>query len=130
MRGYTACGLWREQAVLVSYKFLPGIVLLALLMAGCNYNFKSPMPPWQKWAERGPPGWEDGTKEYNQLYVEGWVDGCHTGIAMSTTPFYRQFYKFEQDAYKAQDVIYYKGWKDAIDYCNRVVYQHKRRQFL
>lgn len=112
------------------------IVTLIVMLSGCSgfslsdYSFKSPLPPWQRWMEKGPPGYTDGTKKYDPDYVDGWIDGCHTGIGAVAPVFYAQFYTFSQDPLRAQEPIYYKGWKDALDYCNRYTYEYRRRKFL
>lgn len=73
--------------------------------------------------EGPPPG-----KEYTPLYVEGWKDGCHTGVSATANYWYKMYYGFKQDPIKAQDRVYYKGWKDAFTYCNRWIYQWNRRR--
>jgi len=79
-----------------------------------------------KWMYDGPPKRTDG-KEYDPLYVDGWVDGCETGVSANTNAFYKSFNTFKQDSAKAQNEVYYKGWKDAFNYCGRYIYQYNRR---
>ncbi len=100
---------------------LVSFVLIGFLLQGCT-----PVPPWQKWMLEGPPPGQ----EYTPKYVDGWKHGCETGISASANQWYKMFYKFRQDPYAAQDRVYYKGWKDAFDYCQRYVNQYKRRQLL
>lgn len=80
-----------------------------------------------RWMEKGPPERKDG-KEYNTLYVDGWKHGCETGISANTNQWYKMYYEFRQDPYKAQNEIYYKGWKDAFNYCGRYIYQWTARK--
>lgn len=84
------------------------------------------MPPHMVWAEKGPKPRKDG-KPHNELYVEGWRDGCHSGISATANDWYKFFYDFRQDAQKAQNTVYYKGWKDAFTYCQRYMYQWQSR---
>lgn len=96
---------------------------LTLLLCQCQYfDPTKAMPPHMRWAEEGPKPNKDG-KPHDPLYSEGWVDGCHTGISAAANSWYRSYYHFKQDAYKAQNIKYYKGWKDAFSYCNRYLYQ-------
>lgn len=94
---------------------------LVLTLAACKAT-----PPWASWMEEGPPP----GREYTPLYVEGWKDGCHTGISAGANQWYKMHYKFKQDPILAQDPIYYKGWKDAFDYCARYQYQRSRGGFF
>jgi len=97
------------------------IIIMVASLASCRAG-----PPWMKWRFDGPPP----GKEYTPLYVEGWKDGCETGTAVSATSFYKFFHNFKQDAIKAQNRVYYKGWKDAYDFCQRYLYQYNRRAFV
>ncbi len=85
-----------------------------------------PGPPWQSWMFDGPPPGQ----EYTPLYVEGWKDGCATGTHASSNHWYAQFGGFKQDPIKAQNRIYYKGWKDSFDYCQRYIHQYKSRKLF
>ncbi len=96
---------------------------IVLLLVGCTA-----VPPWQRWMQEGPPKREG--VEYPPLYVEGWVDGCETGISATANQWYKFSYKFQQDPILAQDRIYYRGWKDAFDYCQRFQYQWRGRGTL
>lgn len=100
-------------------------ILLLIMLTSCRAG-----PPWQAWMYDGPPGAKKNPNKYHPTYVEGWQDGCHTGVSMTTNHWYKFFYTFKQDAIKAQNRIYYKGWKDAFDYCQRYIYMYERRSFL
>ncbi len=101
-----------------SKKLFMLICILLLSSTGCTAG-----PPWQQWMFEGPPP----GREYHPLYVDGWVDGCESGTSATANPWYKMQYKFRQDPIKAQNKVYYKGWKDAFNYCNRYIYQYKRR---
>ncbi len=108
-------------------------IFLLISLSGCimetsksTFDFKKPGAPSMKWMYDGPPPRTDG-KAYDPLYVEGWIDGCETGVSANTNAFYKYFNTFKQDAMKAQNEIYYKGWKDAFNYCGRYIYQYNRK---
>lgn len=101
-------------------------IFLCLLLVGCDY-FDPTIdgPPTMRWMFDGPKP-EEG-KTYPKLYVLGWQDGCHTGTSANTNQYYKYYYHFKQDAHLAQDPVYYKGWKDAFNYCGRYIYQYHRK---
>ena len=80
-------------------------VFVAVFLIGCK-----PKPPFLEDTPDGPP-----------KFQQGWKDGCETGLAMTGNSVYKNFYKFKQDPYGAQDIVYYKGWKDAMWFCSRRV---------
>jgi hypothetical protein len=94
-------------------------MLVVLVLSGCTAG-----PYWMRWMYDGPPPRKDG-KPYNELYVMGWKDGCHTGVSTATNSWYKFQYKFKQDAMLAQDNVYYKGWRDAYTYCSRYIFEHE-----
>lgn len=95
--------------------------IMIMLLSGCGAG-----PPWKTWMFEGPPPGQD----YTPLYVDGWKDGCETGVSATTNHFYKFQYDFKQDPIRAQNRVYYKGWKDAFDYCQRYIYQYERRSFI
>jgi len=97
------------------------LTIIVMIVSSCGAA-----PPWQRWMFEGPPPGQ----EYTPLYVEGWKDGCHTGASASVNHWYKFQYKFKQDSIKAQNKVYYKGWKDAFDYCQRYLHQWKTRKLL
>lgn len=98
------------------------LILVAItVLSGCRAG-----PPWMQWMYEGPPP----GKEYTPLYVEGWQHGCETGVSTTTNFWYKQFYHFKQDWAKAQDPVYYKGWKDALRYCSRYMFQYTRKHWF
>lgn len=56
-------------------------------------------------------------KDADPMYLSGWEDGCHTGLSTMNHGYYKSFYKYKQDPYKANNPVYYKAWKDAYTYC-------------
>ncbi len=109
---------------MVKYKIMKNIAILVILMftlTACQAG-----PPWQKWMYEGPPP----GKEYTPLYVEGWQAGCESGVSASSNHWYKFHHEFRQDPILAQNRVYYKGWKDAFDYCRRYIYQWNRRKWL
>ncbi len=107
-------------------KYFLYIFLLFTLTQCEHFDPTNPVPPHMKWMEKGPKPKKDGTP-HNPEYVEGWVDGCHTGIGVSSNSWYKRYYTFKQDAMKAQEPVYYKGWKDSFNYCQRYIYQWQGR---
>lgn len=99
------------------------IVVLVIALSGCRAG-----APWQAWMYEGPPK-QEGV-EYPPLYVEGWKDGCETGVASTTNHYYKFFYDWRQDAQLAQNKVYYQGWRDAFDYCNRYMFQYMSKSFF
>ena len=97
------------------------IIIMMLIVSGCQAG-----PYWQRWMFEGPPP----GREYTPLYVEGWKHGCESGTSASTNLWYKFHYPFKQDAILAPNRVYYKGWKDAFDYCQRYIYQYKKRGVL
>lgn len=96
--------------------------MTALLVTSCSWL--KPGPPWQAWMYEGPPG---DNSTLPPLYLEGWKDGCHTGVHTNTAIIYKPFFGWKQDPIKAQNRVYYKGWKDAFDYCQRYIWQYEKR---
>lgn len=102
------------------------LTLITLTLSVLVLNACVAGPPWKRWMFEGPPP----GKEYTPLYVKGWKDGCHTGTSATSNNFYKFQYKFKQDALLAQNRVYYKGWKDAYDYCQRYMFLYfSRRTF-
>jgi hypothetical protein len=92
------------------------LFLTLIVLSSCKAG-----PYWMHWMYEGPPPSKDG-KPYNQMYVDGWKDGCETGVSATTNSWYKFHHKFKQDPIKAQDNIYYKGWRDALTYCGRYIF--------
>lgn len=58
-------------------------------------------------------------KDADPEYLQGWNDGCETGLSTMVAGSYKSFYGFKQDAYKIKDQKYYQAWKDAYNYCRQ-----------
>lgn len=93
-------------------KYLLYISLL-LMITACK-----PEPPLLEGPPKGPP-----------KFQKGWEDGCITGLSMSGNSWYKTWYSFTQDPYGAQDIVYYKGWKDGMWFCSRRVEMWLTRSF-
>lgn len=63
---------------------------------------------------RGPD-----TKKGSPDYLEGWDDGCKTGLSTMNPGFYKSFYGYKIDPYKVSNIVYYKAWRDAYTYCRQ-----------
>lgn len=109
-----------RQVIRFNMKNIVAIMLLAVVIS-CR-----PGPPWQAWMYKGPPPGQ----EYTPLYVDGWKDGCASGTSASANAWYSFFAGFKQDPIKAQNRVYYKGWKDAFDYCQRYIHQYNARRLF
>ncbi len=115
-------------------KMIKKIYILAFLLTltSCGtysesyFDVSRPGSPTMRWMYDGPPSRDDG-KQYPPMYVDGWKDGCETGASANTNDFYKYYNHFKQDWKKAQDDVYYKGWKDAFSYCGRYIYQYYRK---
>lgn len=80
------------------------------------------------WMYEGPPNADE--RDYPPLYVEGWKHGCESGVSAQVNHFYKFKYKFKQDYQLAQNSVYYKGWKDSFDYCQKYINQYYTREFI
>lgn len=83
-------------------------------------------PYYMMWMYEGPNKDTEKNKDVDPLYLKGWQQGCHTGVGANTNAWYQRFYQFQQDSSLALNPTYYKGWKDAFNYCGRYIYQHNR----
>ena len=97
--------------------------ILSISLSGCEFHN---VAPWQTWMFDGPPA----GRKYTPLYVKGWKDGCWTGAHATANLWYKFKYSFKQDWRLAQNRVYYKGWKDAFQYCQLYVYQYNQRGFI
>jgi hypothetical protein len=60
-----------------------------------------------------------GYQERHAEYRQGYKDGCETGFAGYSTPFYKGFNSWKQDTDLVQNAKspYYGSWRDAYAYC-------------
>ena len=101
------------------------ILTLVFLLSGCYSG-----SPWMQSMMEAPPQRKGMPKEeYPPLYVQGWQDGCETGISSNTNSVQKFFYKYKQNANLVMNDIYYRGWKDSFDYCQRYTRMYYSRQF-
>lgn len=86
--------------------------------------------PWMQAMMEGPPQPEGLPKqELPPLYIKGWQEGCESGVSANTNSMAKFRYKFQQDASLVLNDVYYRGWKDAFDYCQRYTRMYYSRQF-
>ena len=62
-------------------------------------------------APKGPPE-----------YMEGWKDGCESGLSAMTNDYYKTFYTFQQNNDLIGNELYYKAWKDTYHFCRHYAY--------
>lgn len=99
-------------------------IILLLSLSACSGA------PWMKKIMDGPPLTDEKARqELPPLYVKGWQEGCETGISANTNSMAKFRYKFQQDANFIMNDTYYRGWKDAFDYCQRYTRMYYSRQF-
>lgn len=84
--------------------------------------------PWMQEMMEGPPQ-QASDKPLPPLYIRGWQEGCETGISANTNSFYKFYYSYRQTADLVMNDVYYRGWKDAFDYCQRYTRMYYSRQF-
>lgn len=58
-----------------------------------------------------------------QDYLDGFNDGCETGMATMSTNWYKTFYRFKQDTARLHNQLYYQAWKDAYTYCRQYTFK-------
>lgn len=95
------------------------ILIVLISVTGCRGKFiseKSITAP-KPFGMGGPP------KDADPLYLQGWDDGCETGLSTMVTGFYKTHYEFKQDPYKANNPVYYKAWKDSYTYCRQYAFR-------
>lgn len=97
-------------------KFI-GLFILLTLISGC-------VVPWKIFSadsKFAPKPYRMGSppKDANPDYLEGWNDGCETGLSTMNHSYYKSFYKFKQDPYKLNNERYYKAWRDSYHYCRQ-----------
>ena len=73
---------------------------LALLTTSCK-----PLPFYWITPE-GPPE-----------YVQGFEDGCDSGVAAAGGIWYKWIYKFKKDPTKLNNGLYKQGWNEGFSYC-------------
>lgn len=96
-------------------KKIPFLILMSLFLSSCiTQGVKETLKP-AKWifkqAPKGPPE-----------YVEGWNDGCESGLAAMTNDYYKTFYTFQQNNTLISNELYYKAWKDTFHFCRHYAY--------
>jgi hypothetical protein len=60
-------------------------------------------------------------EEAPDIWKLAWQDGCQSGYSVYGNSMFKQMYKFKQDVTKMSNPTYYKGWRDAFNYCRAYV---------
>jgi hypothetical protein len=70
-------------------------------------------------SEYTPSSFEMKPPDGPEHYVQGWRDGCESGVASTNQLVKPQFqsYFYRMHPGLAQNPIYYRVWRDAYDYC-------------
>lgn len=90
------------------------LFLLTIGLGGC-YNVPKSVKPMAWIFDQMP-------KNAPPMFKQGWIDGCTTGLAGMTSPYFRSFYHFTQDPKLRTDPTYYKVWKDTYTFCRHYAY--------
>lgn len=109
----------KEYYLNMNIKILISLLLICLVATGCRgkiFSSKSSFAP-KPFKIGGPP------KDAHPDYLEGWEDGCNTGLSTMVPGYYKSFYGYQQDPYKTGNPIYYKAWKDSYTYCRQYAFR-------
>src|SRR4051812_30823475 len=97
------------------------VIITVTMLAGCEGKYFSddsifaPKP-----LKIGGPDKKKGSPDY----LQGWDDGCKTGLSTMVNGYYKSFYGYKQDPYKIDNPIYYKAWIDAYTYCRQYSFRY------
>ncbi len=79
------------------------IVIALLVISSC-----APVPAGLTKSPPGPPD-----------FVNGYKDGCDSGLAAFGNSYYKMFYKFKKRFNPAYDELYQNGWEKGYQYCRQ-----------
>src|SRR4051812_3248108 len=96
------------------------ILLVSFTLGGCAGQIFSPDSPF---APR-PAGMTGPSPDSPPDYLQGWNDGCDTGLGTMVSGYYKSFYQFKQDQTMISNPVYYKAWKDAYTYCRHYSFRY------
>jgi hypothetical protein len=82
------------------------LIFILLCLASC-YGNKFNIATMPKPPKEGPPE-----------YIEGWKDGCSTGLTTYSNSFYRTKYKTMINGHKMENLYYHKGWELGQRHCS------------
>ncbi len=71
-----------------------------------------------------PAGMTYPPKDSPPDYLEGWYDGCYTGLSTMNQQIYKSFYGYKQNFRKADNILYYQAWRDAYTYCRQYSFRY------
>lgn len=84
-------------------KFVNFIIVVFLVIASC-----APVPAGLTKSPPGPPD-----------FVNGYNDGCESGLAAFGNSYYKMFYKFKKRFNPVYDELYQNGWEKGYQYCRQ-----------
>lgn len=100
--------------ILLNMRFI--IILLSL--TSCDN-----VPTWQSDIFERP----QNNKEYPQLYLIGWKDGCETGASSSASYTFKWKYEYRENPNLIRNGKYRHGWEDAFTFCRKYILQHNSK---
>ncbi|MCD6034799.1 MAG: hypothetical protein K0R63_540 [Rickettsiales bacterium] len=95
-----------------TYVYIIVLVLLQLALA-C-----APVPVAMTKIPPGPPE-----------FVDGYKDGCETGLAAFGNSYYKSFYSFKKKFNSTNDVLYQNGWEKGYQYCRQYAMKWTHKPF-
>lgn len=72
----------------------------------------------------------DGPQEGPPELVQGYRDGCQSGISAYGNDYYKSLYPFKQDARLVGNKTYLTIWRDAYNYCRHWMNEFGREGML
>jgi hypothetical protein len=91
-------------------------IAILLMLASCNTKIAQYLP------ERPSNSFIEGfEKEASPEFLQGWKDGCESGMAAGSNSFYKSFYRINKvDGFKmTASGDYGTAWSNAFWYCVR-----------
>ena len=93
----------------------PAVIIGSMFVMSCHN-----VPAWKIDMFERPPG----NKEYPDMYLKGWKDGCESGADASANHLFKWKYRFKQDWRLLENQYYMNGWDDAYTHCRHYILQH------
>lgn len=104
---------------------LIGLLIISML-SGCRgkiFSSKSIFAPIP--ARMGGPDRAHADPEY----LQGWDEGCETGLSTMVPGYYKSFYSYKIDPKMMANEVYYKAWKDSYTYCRHYAFRYAWQPF-
>ena len=90
------------------------MLLLVVSVSACrNQTLYKPKP----FGLTGP------SQDAPENYLDGWNDGCETGIGTMSTTWYKTFYGYKINTHMMEDAEYSRAWRDAYTYCRHFAFK-------